>query len=122
MNVSFIHRKLRIGFKFLILFVLINFTSCKQEKLSSLEYSRIQEGFITPQEDNKVWCYYYWIGDDISKEGVSKELEAMKDFGIGAQILHDLKISKIQLMTNTQQTKRVGMIGYGLEIIDYVTY
>jgi 3,4-dihydroxy 2-butanone 4-phosphate synthase/GTP cyclohydrolase II len=25
-------------------------------------------------------------------------------------------------MTNSQQTKRVGMIGYGLEIIDYVTY
>jgi 3,4-dihydroxy 2-butanone 4-phosphate synthase/GTP cyclohydrolase II len=45
-----------------------------------------------------------------------------KDFGIGAQILHDLKISKIKLMTNTQQTKRVGMIGYGLEIIDYVSY
>ena len=45
-----------------------------------------------------------------------------KDFGIGAQILHDLNISKIELMTNTQQTKRVGMIGYGLEIIDYVKY
>ena len=45
-----------------------------------------------------------------------------KDFGIGAQILRDLNISKIKLMTNTQQTKRVGMIGYGLEIIDYVTY
>ena len=36
--------------------------------------------------------------------------------------LFDLKINKIQLMTNSQQTKRVGMIGYGLEIIDYVTY
>ncbi|MBL4604804.1 MAG: 3,4-dihydroxy-2-butanone-4-phosphate synthase [Flavobacteriaceae bacterium] len=45
-----------------------------------------------------------------------------KDFGIGAQILHDLNISKIQLMTNTQQTRRVGMIGYGLEIVDYLTY
>ena len=45
-----------------------------------------------------------------------------KDFGIGAQILHDLHISKIKLMTNTQQTRRVGMIGYGLEIVDYVTY
>lgn len=45
-----------------------------------------------------------------------------KDFGIGAQILHDLNISKIKLMTNTKQIKRVGMIGYGLEIIDYVTY
>ena len=45
-----------------------------------------------------------------------------KDFGIGAQILHDLKISKIQLLTNTKQSKRVGMIGYGLEIVDYVEY
>ncbi|MBT7817209.1 MAG: bifunctional 3,4-dihydroxy-2-butanone-4-phosphate synthase/GTP cyclohydrolase II, partial [Polaribacter sp.] len=45
-----------------------------------------------------------------------------RDFGIGAQILHDLNISKLKLVTNTQQTKRVGMIGYGLEIIDYVTY
>ncbi len=45
-----------------------------------------------------------------------------RDFGIGAQILHDLKISKIKLMTNTTQTKRVGMIGYGLEIVDYIPY
>lgn len=45
-----------------------------------------------------------------------------KDFGIGAQILHDIDISKIKLMTNSQQTKRVGMIGYGLEIVDYIGY
>ena len=45
-----------------------------------------------------------------------------KDFGIGAQILHDLNISKLKLVTNTQQTKRVGIIGYGLEIVDYVQY
>ena len=45
-----------------------------------------------------------------------------KDFGIGAQILHDINISKIRLMTNTQQTRRVGMIGYGLEIVDYIKY
>ncbi|MEY4432033.1 MAG: hypothetical protein RLZZ44_163 [Bacteroidota bacterium] len=45
-----------------------------------------------------------------------------KDFGIGAQILHDLDISKIRLVTNTSQSKRVGMIGYGLEIIEHVSY
>ncbi|SDS20310.1 3,4-dihydroxy-2-butanone-4-phosphate synthase [Christiangramia echinicola] len=45
-----------------------------------------------------------------------------KDFGIGAQILHDLEIHKIRLLSNTQQTKRVGMIGYGLEITEYVSY
>lgn len=45
-----------------------------------------------------------------------------KDFGIGAQILHDLDISKIRLISNTEHTKRVGMIGYGLEITEYVNY
>jgi 3,4-dihydroxy 2-butanone 4-phosphate synthase/GTP cyclohydrolase II len=45
-----------------------------------------------------------------------------RDFGIGAQILHDLDISKIRLLSNTEQTKRVGMIGYGLEIKEYVMY
>ena len=45
-----------------------------------------------------------------------------KDFGIGAQILHDLEIHKIKLLSNSQQTKRVGMIGYGLEITKYVNY
>jgi 3,4-dihydroxy 2-butanone 4-phosphate synthase/GTP cyclohydrolase II len=45
-----------------------------------------------------------------------------KDFGIGAQILHDLNIHKLRLISNAKQTKRVGMIGYGLEIVEYVRY
>ena len=45
-----------------------------------------------------------------------------KDFGIGAQILHDLKIHKIRLLTNSTQIKRVGMTGYGLEIVEYINY
>lgn len=45
-----------------------------------------------------------------------------KDFGIGAQILHDLDISKLNLLTNSEQSKRVGMIGYGLEICGYSIY
>lgn len=49
------------------------------------------------------------------------EMDA-KDFGIGAQILHDLDISKLRIMTNSTQTKRVGIVGYGLEIVDYVPY
>ena len=48
----------------------------------------------------------------------------IKDFGIGAQILHDIDISKIRLVSNSdyEHTKRVGMIGYGLEILEYVRY
>ena len=45
-----------------------------------------------------------------------------KDFGIGAQILHDLSINKLKLISNSRQKKRVGMIGYGLEIVEYINY
>lgn len=45
-----------------------------------------------------------------------------KDFGIGAQILHDLQISKLHVMTNSTQSKRVGIVGYGLEIVGYKPY
>ncbi|NJX15225.1 3,4-dihydroxy-2-butanone-4-phosphate synthase [Tamlana crocina] len=45
-----------------------------------------------------------------------------RDFGIGAQILHDLNIHKLRLISNSGETKRVGLIGYGLEIVDYLKY
>ncbi len=62
---------------------------------------------------------------EIQKQGEIKAPPIImdnKDFGIGAQILHDLEIHKIKLLSNSRQTKRVGMIGYGLEITEYVTY
>lgn len=46
----------------------------------------------------------------------------VKDFGIGAQILHDLGIHNIRLVSNSGETKRVGMIGYGLRITEYIRY
>ncbi|MBU2905782.1 3,4-dihydroxy-2-butanone-4-phosphate synthase [Arenibacter algicola] len=62
---------------------------------------------------------------ELQKQGIYKapkvDMDA-KDFGVGAQILHDLDIAKIRLLSNSTQTKRVGLVGYGLEIVDYVTY
>jgi len=42
-----------------------------------------------------------------------------RDYGIGAQILRHLGISKLRLMSNNPK-KRVGLIGYGLEIVDNI--
>src|SRR5690554_2376923 len=42
-----------------------------------------------------------------------------RDYGIGAQILRDLKVKKMRLMTNNP-TKRTGLVGYGLEIVENV--
>ena len=81
--------------------------------------------FINQQNQSKNLLSRLHILKENQKNG---ELKApaitmdQRDFGIGAQILHDLNISKLKLLTNNQQAKRVGMIGYGLEIVDYVTY
>ncbi len=42
-----------------------------------------------------------------------------RDYGVGAQILHNLGIKKIKLLTNNPK-KRVGLMGYGLEIVDNI--
>jgi 3,4-dihydroxy 2-butanone 4-phosphate synthase/GTP cyclohydrolase II len=42
-----------------------------------------------------------------------------RDYGVGAQIIRDLGITKIRLITNNPK-KRIGLIGYGLEIVDNV--
>lgn len=45
-----------------------------------------------------------------------------KDIGMGAQILHDLNVRKLRLLTNSTQPNYVGMSGYGLEIVENVSY
>ncbi len=42
-----------------------------------------------------------------------------RDYGVGAQILHHLGVSKIKLLTNNPK-KRAGLIGYGLEIVENI--
>src|SRR5690606_4461700 len=42
-----------------------------------------------------------------------------RDYGVVAQILRDLGISKMRLISNNPK-KRVGLIGYGLEVVEYV--
>jgi len=43
----------------------------------------------------------------------------LRDYGVGAQILRDLGISKVRLITNNP-VKRVGLEGYGLEVVENV--
>ena len=67
-NINFPGARIRIS---LLLAISMLFTLCTRPvKISQEIYDKIQEGFITPADTNKPWCYYYWIGDDISKEAI----------------------------------------------------
>lgn len=57
------------------------------------------------------------LDDDESND--APKSAAQRDFGVGAQILHDLGIRKIRLITNNPK-RRIGLMGYGLEIVEQV--
>ncbi|WP_439127681.1 3,4-dihydroxy-2-butanone-4-phosphate synthase [Polaribacter sp.] len=81
--------------------------------------------FVNQQNQSQNLVSRLKILKETQEKGIMKAPDIKldnKDFGIGAQILHDLNISKLKLITNSQQTKRVGIIGYGLEIVDYIGY
>lgn len=43
-----------------------------------------------PETVTKPWCYYYWINDDVSKAGITKDLEAMRAAGIGTALIGNI--------------------------------
>ena len=55
-------------------------------------------------------------GEELGEGTQSAE---QRDYGIGAQILRDLGITKIRLITNNPK-RRIGLIGYGLEIVENI--
>jgi hypothetical protein len=57
---------------------------------STVQYDRIVSGFKVPTENNHLWCYWYWINDDISKEGITSDLMAMKAAGIGTALIGNI--------------------------------
>ena len=59
--------------------------------------------------------------NSLSKDSDKPKID-FRDFGIGAQILHDLDISKVNLLSNSKHKHRVGLSGYGLSIVDYTNY
>lgn len=76
-----------------IAFIVIGCSS--SDKMPPTDFQNIQTGFVTPNDTNTVWCYWYWIGDDISKEGITKDLEAMKEVGIGAAFIGNINPEEV---------------------------
>ncbi len=79
--------------------------SCTQKpQIPQDKFNSIVENFQKPSADNTVWCYWYWINDDISKDGITKDLEAMKKAGIGAALIGNINPAgvdgKVPLFSN----------------------
>ena len=67
----------------------------KKERRTANDFlSGIEKGFQTPPDSVKPSVYWYWLSDNISKEGVTRDLEAMAEVGIGRAFIGNIGLDK----------------------------
>jgi hypothetical protein len=64
--------------------------------LSSTATDALERGFAQPPDSTKPWCYWYWISDNISREGITKDLEAMKRIGISQAFIGNIFLEEVK--------------------------
>ena len=75
--------------------------------------SKLERGVIVLIRDTKAT-----IVSDILMRGRKGGVRELRDYGVGAQILVDLGVKELSLLSNTQNKHIIGLEGYGLKIAD----
>jgi hypothetical protein len=91
--------RLLIGYSFLIIVVFFMLSyGCNPSKNAVGKAGKQDDfatAFATPQDTLKPWVYYYWISNNISKEGITKDLEAMAKIGIGQTLIGNIGLDEV---------------------------
>ncbi len=85
-------------------FAALLFAACATEK-GQVSDKALESGFVTPADSMQTSVYWYWISDNISKEGVIKDLHAMKQAGINRAFignigLDDVPYGKVKMLSD----------------------
>jgi hypothetical protein len=94
--------KIVISGFFIMLFIS---PACRRGNSPEPSFADIENGFKNIPDTVQTSIYWYWISDNISKEGVVKDLEAMKRVGINRAFignigLSDLPSGKVKIFTD----------------------
>jgi hypothetical protein len=85
-----------------LLFISLILFSCSGKKVSD---KALEEGFVNPPDSIQTSVYWYWISDNISKEGVINDLKSMKKAGINRAFignigLNDVPYGKVKMLSD----------------------
>jgi len=86
---------------YLLLLILIS--AFGQKRYKNFE-DKLESGFVSPPDSIQTSVYWYWVSDNISKEGVIRDLHAMKQAGINRAFignigLNDIAYGKIKMLS-----------------------
>lgn len=72
-----------------VLFTAIS-PACSQTRTKNSSFSQIESGFKTVPDSVQLAVYWYWMSDNISVEGVQRDLESMKKVGINRAFIGNI--------------------------------
>ena len=64
----------------------------KDGETSSIRLERIAEGFRTPPDSVRPWVYWVWTDGNLSREGITSDIEAMQKAGIGGVMIMEVNV------------------------------
>jgi hypothetical protein len=97
-------RKIKIASIVIIASIILACNFQVKEHKHQVSRDKLIEGFVTPADSMQTAVYWYWISDNISKDGVVKDLYAMKEAGINRAFignigLDDVPYGKVKMLS-----------------------
>ncbi|MBV5283599.1 MAG: hypothetical protein JZU53_14355 [Paludibacter sp.] len=75
---------------FLSAFIFISIFTLQAQKVQKLDDNTLCQQFTNPPTAAKPYVWWHWMGSNFSKSGITKDLEAMKEMGIGGATIFNL--------------------------------
>ena len=79
--------------KFLIVLIILLSCICQTNRAQSKgvnSENNIEKNFVTPPDEARIWVYWFWLNGNISRGGITADLEAMKRVGIGGVLIMEV--------------------------------
>lgn len=70
---------------FFSIIIIFFFIGCTQNRAT------VRDVFLSPPEEAKPWTYWYWMHGALSKEGITADLESMKEAGLGGAYIFTIR-------------------------------
>ncbi len=80
-------------FYFSVIFMFFFLQSCKSPQgKNAISLNQLEEYFLNPPDSAKPWTWWHWVDGNITKQGITSDLENMKRAGLGAALIFNVKL------------------------------
>lgn len=108
-------------YRFMLCFALLLLSSPLKAQ-QDVTINNLAHNFATPKTEHGAYVWWHWMGSNFSKEGITKDLEAMKEAGIGGATIFNLTSAVMEseyLMGNNPWPERTYRSDYYWEALEW---